>query len=190
MSGALKEVEDGVTIGYSLARYPAYIMFFSKSKSALGKYLSNFHLSPVKYRKLTFPSVEHAYQAAKFLFADDKQRGQELFATLAVGGQNGKLTSPQAKSFGGKGSWKRLGLQLNIREWSKHEVKIMKTLLKSRLKHDKLFRQIIRKAQRESVALLHNDRAAAKSFWGGAFDPQNRSHFRGQNTLGLLMMRL
>jgi predicted NAD-dependent protein-ADP-ribosyltransferase YbiA (DUF1768 family) len=193
----MAEVVHRVPAGISAAghRYNAYILFFSKSKTALGRYLSNFQPAEIKYRKHTFPSVEHAYQAAKFLFAemdskDQKQETVKLFKSLANDGTRSGYTAEQAKSFGGKGGWKKLGLKLDVRRWGQVERNIMEKLLKSRMRHDKLFRQIIRKAQKEHVALLHNDRAAAKSFWGGAFNPQNRTEFRGHNTLGTIMMNL
>jgi ribA/ribD-fused uncharacterized protein len=51
------------------------------------RWLSNFHLSPVLYEGILYPSVEHAYQAAKTLDLEVR----ELFLQLSVG---------QAKRFG------------------------------------------------------------------------------------------
>jgi predicted NAD-dependent protein-ADP-ribosyltransferase YbiA (DUF1768 family) len=216
---------DGVYInGDEKVRYPGYLLFFSKSKSGLGRYLSNFWPSKVRYGGLVFPSVEHAYQAAKFRYIDPGSNDQEiqladnLFRSLSIGGANGHLTALQAKKFGGKGSWKtqhclpmvgasgqgggasgqgggapavrRKCLRIDVSRWGEAQIPLMTALMRDRMARDKLFRSIIRKAQQEGIALLHHDRAAARSFWGGAFDPNNRAHFRGRNTLGAIMMSI
>lgn len=171
--------------------FPASLMFFSKSKSYIGKYLSNFHLTKISYRGFEFASVEHAYQATKFLYAlnrstDDKMK---YFRSLSVRGENGRGDALSAKRFGNKTNWKKLGLTMDASTWERDGLREMMHILKARYKSDPLFRQIIRKARKENIALLHNDRAATKSYWGGAFNPE-RNHFRGKNHLGWIMMRL
>src|SRR5579871_6752069 len=44
------------------------LTFFSKSASDVGRFLSNFYPSPVTLHDHTFATVEHAFQAHKWLF--------------------------------------------------------------------------------------------------------------------------
>lgn len=83
-------------------------------KSFTGEYsvLSNFAPTPVTYRGLTFPSVEHAYQAAKT--TDLEQR--RIIANLK--------TAAKAK---------RYGRTLDLRpDWEQVKVPIMKALLRQK----------------------------------------------------------
>lgn len=80
-------------------------------ESFTGEYdfLSNFYPVPIEYEGITYPSVEHAFQAAK---TDD------LVEKLKI------LNAPSP------GKAKRLGKKVRLRKnWEKEKVKIMITLL-------------------------------------------------------------
>ena len=73
------------------------------------RWLSNFYPSPIKYEGIIYPSVEHAYQAAKVL--DRSKRKQFLHIK--------------------PGEAKRLGKRVRLREdWEKVRFGIMEDLLR------------------------------------------------------------
>ena len=85
-----------------------------------GKYrfLSNFYPKPFKWRGKTWPSSEHAYQAAKAKDKDDA----ELIRQASTPGKA-----------------KRLGRKIKIREdWEDTKVKIMYSILKAKFKDPEL----------------------------------------------------
>ena len=49
-----------------------FLVFYSRSKSYIGKRLSNFKKleEPLKYKGFKFNSIEHAFQASKYLFTN------------------------------------------------------------------------------------------------------------------------
>ncbi len=182
----LDEIPDGFTIAAEpepRTTFFRYILFHSKSKSGIGKYLSNFTPARVRFHGHWYPSVEHAFQAAKFLFTNGKLHVLDL----ASDRPGGSWTSLVAKRYGSKKSFASLGLTLDTDAWNASASRIMGELLRSRARHDPLFKKIVRKANREGVALLHHERGGSRAFWGGAFDKAKR-RFEGSNRLGLLMM--
>jgi predicted NAD-dependent protein-ADP-ribosyltransferase YbiA (DUF1768 family) len=193
-SGTKKEPEtfklDEIPAGFTITAeekprttYYRYLLFHSKAKSAIGRYLSNFAAARVRFHGHWYPSVEHAFQAAKFLFTDGKLHVLDL----ASDRPGGAWTSVAAKRYGSKKSFASLGLTLDTDAWNGSASRIMGELLRSRARHDPLFKKIVRKANRQGVALLHHERAGSRAFWGGAFD-KTRRRFDGANRLGLLMM--
>ena len=121
----------------SLVNEMPIVQFYSKSKDEddlghLGygskidlsipnwrKVLSNFYPSEITLRSenttYTYPSVEHAFQAAKArcsslpAFAKDFESGQSI----------GMKTPPEAKNAGGKGSYRKLNITLDFEKWDK-----------------------------------------------------------------------
>jgi hypothetical protein len=87
-----------------------------KIASFTGKYhfLSNFHLSDVSYDGVVYPTVEHAYQAAKTVDLEERKKISEC------------RTPGQAK---------RLGKKLTLREnWDGMKLDVMKELLVKKFK--------------------------------------------------------
>lgn len=163
-----------------------YILFFSKSKHALERRLSNFYPAQITYKGVTFPSIENAFQAAKFLHLLGPERERkDLFAAFA------DMKPVAAKSAGGKGAMKRHKVLLDVEGWNGASVRIMKLLVKKRMKVDDLYRKIILLARRQHVPLLHFERSCARSVWGGCFDKtksREANNFKGQNLLGKILM--
>jgi len=163
-----------------------YIYFYSKSKTATARHLSNFHVVPEKlvYRGVAFPSVENAFQAAKYLHSTRP----ELFETLA------HMTPAAAKSAGGKGGMKKVGAVLDVDAWTSENVRVMRELITIRAAVDEEFRRHLGMARARGLKLLHFERpprGGGLAFWGGSF--ANATHreladFRGENMLGRIMM--
>lgn len=81
-------------------------------------FLSNFHPAVVIYEDIQFPSVEHAYQAAKTNDLTERLRICQL------------PTAGQAKRMGGK-------VKLHP-DWSKRKIGVMNDLLEQKFKHPEL----------------------------------------------------
>jgi hypothetical protein len=137
-----------------------------------GKYafLSNFYSSPVYLDGELYPTVEHAYQAAKSLSAEDRQRIQ-LAATPAEA--------------------KRLGRKLNLREdWNDVRLKIMYNLLRQKF-------DLINNSE---LALLLESTAPVRlvegnswhdNYWGVCYCSQARcASVPKYNHLGRILMRI
>lgn len=94
-------------------------------------FLSNFHPCTIEYEGITYPSVEHAYQAAKTLDLDDRRR----IATL---------TAAQAK---------RAGKQVAQREdWTKKtKLLVMEDLLVKKFWHTPLSEKLLATGDEELV---------------------------------------
>lgn len=89
-----------------------------------GKYrfLSNFWGAPVEFEGLCYPSVEHAFQAAKTL--DKEQRKGFL-----------KIKANEAK---------RLGRKVTLRsDWEEVKLSIMKELLIKKFQHEDLKQKLL-----------------------------------------------
>ncbi len=73
------------------------------------RFLSNFWLAPVTYEGITYPSSEHAYQAAKSLNKDIREAFSEI-------------NSP--------GEIKRLGQTITIRpDWEEVKINVMRDIV-------------------------------------------------------------
>jgi predicted NAD-dependent protein-ADP-ribosyltransferase YbiA (DUF1768 family) len=164
-----------------LVQKRGYLYFYSGAKNATERYLSTFQPASVIYNGVMFPSIEHGFQAAKFLYSSRP----DLFESFTA------KTSLDAKRAGGKGAFKKVGAVLDSTAWNAHSQNVMKALVRSRVQRDSMFRRIIRLARKENVALLHYEKAfgkrGAEPFWGGYFQKESNA-FYGKNTLGKIMM--
>lgn len=105
------------------------------------RFLSNFWPCRVKYEHVIFPSVEHAYQAAKTL--DYEQRIEFMV-----------LTAGQAK---------RKGAQLELRPyWEQIKVKVMGELLRLKFQDPELREKLLATGEEELV----EGNAWNDTFWG------------------------
>jgi ribA/ribD-fused uncharacterized protein len=123
-------------------------------------YLSNFYPAPVEYQGITYPTVEHAFQAAK---TKDKGLRKEIAA----------LRLP--------GDAKRRGKTLTLRkDWDKVKVDIMRELLSIKFTSDPRLADILLST---GTAELQEGNWWGDTFWG-------MYQGKGQNTLGKLLMEL
>lgn len=87
------------------------------------RFLSNFYESPVCLDGVIYPTVEHAYQAAKTLDMEARKNIEQE-------------PSP--------GKVKRLGKKVTIREdWEEVKVSIMTNLVVQKFQHDELKQQLL-----------------------------------------------
>jgi len=136
--------------------------------SFTGKYawLSNFWETPVKYRGHRYPTLEHAYQAAKAASLRDRKR------IMAAG-------SP--------GEAKRLGRQVLLRpDWEQVKLGVMWSLLQRKFKDPVLRNQLLATGDAELVEgnWWHD------SYWGNCSCVTCAWQPPGLNWLGRLLMLL
>lgn len=112
-------------------------------KSFTGKYkfLSNFYPHQMRWRGLSYPSIEHAFQASKVLSNKERQ----------------KFT------MGTPGHAKKLGQQVKLREdWEEVKVGVMKALLHIKFAKSPLRGELL--ATEHEVLVEDND--WGDTFWG------------------------
>lgn len=124
-------------------------------------YLSNFWMSPIDYRGVTFPSVENAYQASKVSGRTDTDI---IFS---------RITPTQAKVLGSK---------IELRDdWEEIKVDLMETLLRIKFKDETLREKLVSTGD----ALLYEGNSWNDFFWGVHWET-----LEGENTLGKLLMKI
>jgi ribA/ribD-fused uncharacterized protein len=133
-------------------------------KSFRGEYafLSNFYPCTVSYNERKYPSVEHAYQAAKSPY-DAKYRTQIL-----------KVPANQA------GQAKALGQDVALRaDWEDVRIDIMLDLVRQKFRHSKLRNQLKSTGDAELIE---------GNYWFDTFWGVCNGH--GQNHLGKILMKV
>ena len=124
------------------------------------EFLSNFYPVRVMYAKIVYPSVEHAYQAAKF--TDQLER--KLIRSCATPGR-AKVTARKCKSL--KHNWEQTKLQ------------VMEKLVRRKFQHKHLLRMLLETGTHELVeGNWWND-----TFWGVCGGV-------GENHLGKILMNI
>eukprot|EP00439_Symbiodinium_sp_Y106_P015034 s4244_g2.t1 len=128
------------------------------------KFLSNFFWSQLDYEGLCYPSVEHAFQAAKL------RRNEERLAW----GFTGSVSFGEAK---------RLGRQVPLREdWKEIREEVMASCLSAKFSDPSLREKLLRTGNRE---LIDGHSGSPDLIWGYHIPSQ-----KGENRLGLLLMDL
>ena len=125
------------------------------------RFLSNFWICNVKYAGETYPSLEHAYQAAK---TKDKKARKQIQKCITPGGA------------------KRLGRAVVMRpNWEKINIKVMRKLLYRKFKYPKLRKRLLATGDLKlQEGNYWNDR-----FWGVCLKTG-----KGKNWLGKLLMKV
>jgi ribA/ribD-fused uncharacterized protein len=125
------------------------------------RFLSNFWPCKVEYEGIIYPSIEHAYQAAK---CDNPFDRQTVF---------------HAKT---PGKAKRMGQLISLRpDWEDVKMGIMFELLHKKFQDLKLRKQLLDTGE----AKLEEGNRWGDEFWG-----VNLKTGRGKNWLGVLLMRV
>jgi ribA/ribD-fused uncharacterized protein len=124
------------------------------------RFLSNFFPAEIFYEGILYPTVEHAYQAAKS--NDFIERFQISLIPASLAGA--------AKREGRK-------VQIDERRWNSQKVKIMRDLLRIKFSHPRLKELLI---DTEEEFLVEGN-SWGDTFWGVC-------HGKGKNILGLLLM--
>ncbi len=159
--------------------------------SAIERYLSTMTPAKVVLHGRRFPSIEHAFQAEKFLYT--KTGGHPALVERFTAGTEpfGTLDPLKVKGKGGKGQFAKDKVTLDGDRWNRDSVSVMRKLVASRKKHDPLFRSILAKGKREGVHISHYEKPrGAKGkvpFWG-AYTPSDSRHPVGHDHYGKLLM--
>lgn len=126
------------------------------------RFLSNFYGAHVEFEGMIFPSVEHAYVAAKTL--DQKQRVH----IVHIG------TAREVKAYGRK---------LKLRpDWEQVKLQIMEDLVRQKFTKDGNLRQaLIDTGNRELIE---------GNWWGDKFWGVDMKTNQGENHLGKLLMKI
>lgn len=125
------------------------------------RWLSNFWRSPILYERIKYPTVEHAYQAAKSTNYEYKK----MIATLPT-----------------PGDAKRAGREATLRpDWEKIKVDVMRALLWIKFQGPELRAKLL--ATGDEV--LQEGNRWRDVFWGVDIKTG-----RGENTLGKLLMSI
>ncbi len=128
-------------------------------------FLSNFYPSPVVYEGVEYPTVEHAFQAAKTL--DNAER-------------------VRVRSAATPGLAKRLGRKVALRsDWEQTKIDIMRRLLVEKFKDGPLRTALL---ATDPAALVEGNRWH-DNFWGDC-RCQRCSKRNGSNVLGNLLMEI
>ena len=127
-------------------------------------FLSNFYESPCEFEGIVYPTVEHAFQAAK---------------TLCI------LTREEIAAAPTPGKAKRMGRKVQLREdWELVKTDVMRECLKSKFSHPVLKMQLL--ATKDATLIegtTWHDRC-----WGICTCPECKG--AGENRLGKLLMEL
>jgi predicted NAD-dependent protein-ADP-ribosyltransferase YbiA (DUF1768 family) len=155
------------------------------------KYLSNFAAVPgggVAYDGRLYPTIEHAFHAAKYLTVDEPA----LAKRFEVGESIGRQPPVKAKLAGGrKGMEQCRSKPLDVARWeSGLSEDVTWKLLTARAAVDEKFCEILEETRLQNVTLLHFERSGARSKWGGSLSKADGTTINGRNLLGQLMMKL
>jgi N-glycosidase YbiA len=126
------------------------------------KFLSNFYPCKVKLDDVEYPSVEHAYQAAKTLDTDDRRAFHE----------HPLPTAAQSKKLG-----KALSLR---RDWESVKLNVMEALLMQKFADSELRKQL---NDTGTLKLVEGN------YWGDSFWGVDHKK-GGKNHLGRLLMKI
>lgn len=162
----------GTQKGKKKTKKPAVLKFHSRAASEDARYLSTMASLPVPltFEGESYPTMEHAFHAAKFnpkyISALTPGKANELRKKLQVGGDI--ELAKDAKSFGGKGSFKKLKLTLDQAAWNEDRAAVMRDVADARALVDERFAKILKDAVATSTELKHYERGKADEvFWGG-----------------------
>lgn len=140
-----------------------------------GRILSNFGAIPIVWRGRTYPTVEHAFQAAKYLLASDRP---DLEPTIR------NLRYPvMAKRAGSKAGMRAAGAVLDVALWETLSDGIMMELITEKAKHP-VVRSILGICRDKGIRLCHYSRSDMK--WGCHVSPNPK----GENRLGRMYTEL
>ena len=127
------------------------------------RFLSNFYPSPLRYKGNNYPTVEHAYQAAK---TDDPLMKKKIGLALSPG---------KAKKLGNS--------VILIENWDQIKIPTMEILIHLKFKNDVLREKLLstKNHKLEEGNFWHDN------FWGNCFCPRCKV-INGKNMLGKILM--
>lgn len=128
---------------------------------------SNFYHSPITYEGITYPTVEHAFQAAKTLDVKTRER-------IA------KAKTPDEAKY--------LGRRVRLRDdWEFVKVDIMRALVTLKFRSDNKLMSLLKDT---GGALLIEGNYWHDNFWGNCTCGRPSCRKLGKNKLGAILMEL
>ena len=137
------------------------ILYFKEENA----FLSNFYESPVRFEGINYPTVEHAFQAAKSLSADVRQK---IASATTPGGAKG------------------LGRQVCLRpDWEQIKDSVMLECVREKFKNPELREKLLATGYEKLVEgnWWHDN------YWGNCQCTQCKS-IVGHNKLGKILMQV
>ena len=160
-----------------------YLIFHSRSKDVTShglpkdamRRLSNFSSDPVVFEGNTYPSIEHAYQAQKYICSNRPEIAKHFY--------DGTIeTAEAAKTAGGKGGMKKRGAALDFTCWSeKKSEDIMRSLVHNKVKSPEIW-NILSILRKNHIRVVHFSRS--DMFWGAHMNDTHTEIIKGKNKLG------
>ena len=129
-------------------------------------YLSNFHPSPITFKGIVYPTVEHAFQAAK---SDDPETRRTIAA---------KDTPGKAKRAGGRGG---IVKDFDFAAWEAKKIGTMEHLCRLKFE-DPDFRKFLESTGDQELQEGNN--------WNDTFWGVSLRTGKGRNILGKILMRI
>lgn len=185
------------------------IEFFSRSKmdryrphpqipTDWRRVLSNFYASHVMLLGLDFPTAEHAFHGMKIIYASAETNPSEPSvdcqspftratrqALIVLLSDDSPL---HAKKIGGRASYRKLGLELNVEKWNTLREDIQQDIIESRLRSDAVFRRVLRWTKPSELIHYERPSLGCTPFWG-AFRSRQTGEMVGHNILGKILMK-
>ena len=155
------------------------------------QYLSNFTFVPppgsIPYGDKRYPSVEHAFAAAKYKYSTNSQG--DVPPDFSVGSELGRETDIKAEH--SRKGMKKYNFVMNdddLKRFDQVKYDIMKQLVRSRSRADPTFIRILRAVRKHGFKLLHFARGGGGG-WGGYVRSDGGGPV-GFNWLGQIMNEL
>lgn len=120
--------------------------FYSKSADGISASMSNFCKLPVPIRDKygnTYDTVEAYIHAQKFGYLVGGEERPDLRALFTTAGAIGCQSSAAVKRAGGRASFKKLGVALNVKAWESHRRRVMEDAVRLRWAVDAKFRRVV-----------------------------------------------
>ena len=131
------------------------------------RWLSNFWPAQVQLGHVVYPSVEHAYQAAKF---EPSHTMRQRIAQLPA-------------SHSGAAIAKRLGAQMHPADWPARKLEVMEILVREKFTRNPELRELLLAT---GDMQLEEGNRWRDTFWG--ISPPGSGH--GENHLGKIVMKV
>ena len=151
------------------------------------KLLSNFAPLSVQWRGKVYPSVEHAFQAAKYLYSHPKDAAAAVATQFQQRRTIGQQPAQKAKSAGTKTAMKKHHVQLDCSSWDRVKDEVMLELLQSKVSRHPVIQKILEVCHDNNLSLVHY--SMRDDYWGAKID-KTTGRVVGRNKLGKMLMRI
>ncbi len=174
---------------------PTKLLFYSKTKEEkkekdkqfaflplnAPRALSTFSPHAVTWESKRYPTVEHAFQAAKYAMSGRA----DVAALFEVGGTIGTQEPAVAKREGGKGAFKTRKVLLDVAKWTTESVPIMRGLIQQKVdSHADIYAIVSLLAENHVHTVHYENPGRSCQFWGANMNADRTEILAGNNELG------